>query len=402
MALTEADITKLQKQAADLRVPMRARAVRRPRKASATAPNMVPQDFPAPRPMRALPTPLLDSIVLPAAEPQESQEMVKLDPAKSGDKVTALRETLKAKVIGQEAAVEELTRAFVRFKAGLATPGKPAGFFLMVGPTGSGKTHLVKQFAEAVSGKPDGLIRIDCAEFGERHEGAKLTGAPPGYLGHRETPAAITNDRLRLQWTEDCQLAFVLFDEIDKAHPRVLDLLLGIADNGKLKLGDNTIVDFERTIILMTANSGAQEMQEALAPRWGLAPAGTSASKAGALAEASAKKTLRPELFNRLDKILVFQQLTRDELEKILALELSALEMRMLRQVMVGMTLSAAAKDFLLAEGFDIRYGARHLNRSIRKHLELPLANLLASEQLKAGQVVRVDKAPGEGLEFHA
>ncbi len=346
------------------------------------------------RPVR----PPMLSTVEAAPEPQARSVMEPLDPSKSGEETTVLLDRLKERVIGHDEICEELAQAVQRHRAGMCPANRPVGIYLLVGPTGSGKTHIVKTIATLVTGSADSPLRIDCAEFGQSHEVAKLTGAPPGYLGHRETPAILNEQAIRRQWSDNNRLSFILFDEIDKANPRMMDLLLGIFDNGKLKVGDNTTTDFSNSIILMTANTGAAEMQEALQPKLGFAAAlpPTQAAKAGLMAEAAAKKRLRPELFNRLDKILVFSQLTEDQMSAVCRLEIADLEGRMLRGPGVGLTISQEAREFITKDGFDLRYGARHLKRSIHRNLEKPIANLLTSNQLLRNRVLRVELEGGK------
>jgi ATP-dependent Clp protease ATP-binding subunit ClpB len=338
-------------------------------------------------------------------QPKERAEMVKLEvPSSSGNAV--LLDSLKSRVIGHDEACEELVGAITRHQAGLGSKTRPVGAYLLVGPTGSGKTMIAKALSDLVTGKPDTMIRIDCAEYAASHEVSKLIGAPPGYLGHRETSSLLGASRLAAQTTPGGnQISFVLFDEVDKAHDRFLDLLLGILDAARLTLGDNTVINFSNTLILMTANSGAKEIQDIMRPRHGFAaalPVGADAAlKASASGEDAAKKSLRPEFINRLDKILVFHQLTEAEILSVCDLELANLEERCLLGPGIGLTVSADARVHLSHQGYEPLYGARHLKRQIEKLVEKPIAALLTSGQVRRGQVIRIEKM-GEELEFYA
>lgn len=230
--------------------------------------------------------------------------------------------------------------------------------------------------------------------------------SPPGYLGHRETTSLLAQSKLTAQTgVNGNRISIVLFDEIDKAHDKLLDLLLGIMDAARLTLGDNNTVDFSNTLVLMTANMGAKEMQSILRPGWGFARHTAvddqAHIKAGASGEAAAKKSLRPEFINRLDKILVFHQLTLPEIEKICDLELAGLEERCLTGPGIGLSISESARKWLAARGYEPEFGARHLRRQIERLVEKPIAALITSQTISSGQVVRID-LNGEALDFYA
>lgn len=334
-------------------------------------------------------------------KPAQGAAMSQLDPTQVGGRVMAMREWLKGKVVGQSGPLDELISCWQRWAAGLATPNRPMGIYLLVGPTGSGKTLVAKAFAEAITGTPQALVRIDCGELAHSHEVARLIGAPAGYLGHRETAALLGGKALYAHCTPEQPVSIILLDELDKAHPRVLDLFLGIFDAGRLTLGDNTTVDFSSTIILATANTGANELQDMIAPRFGLVGPTQDIGDTAAASEGYVRKGLRPEFFNRLDKVLAFNQLSKEEVAAVLELELIALQTRLATNSGIALAFNPAAKELIVNEGLDLRYGARHLKRAIRVLLEAPLANLIVSGEAKRGDTIDIDAAGGV-LTFNA
>jgi len=286
----------------------------------------------------------------------------------------------------------------------MTAPGRPIANFLFLGPTGSGKTRTAEATAEALVGNPRAVIKIDCAEFQHSHEIAKLIGSPPGYLGHRETHPLLSQEVLNQFHTERVKVSFVLFDEIEKASDALWNLLLGILDKATLTLGDNRRVDFSRAMIFMTSNLGAGEMSNILSPKLGfqVGPADPKVVTlderlAGKISQAgveAARRKFTPEFINRLDKIVVFRPLGEPELRRILDIELRMVQQRVLQAAGTSpfiFTVSPGARDFLLAEGTDMKYGARHLKRSIERHLVQPMSNLIATEQVRGGDWVRVD-----------
>jgi ATP-dependent Clp protease ATP-binding subunit ClpA len=317
-----------------------------------------------------------------------------LDPTNTGAHASSLRSALMRKVIGQEEAVGSIVESLQIFKTGMQSPGRPVGSFLFIGPTGSGKTRLVEAVAEEVLGSASAVIKIDCGEFQHSHEIAKLVGSPPGYLGHRDTHPLLTQDALNRFHTEDVKLSFVLFDEIEKATDALWNLLLGILDKATLTLGDNRRVDFSQSMIFMTGNVGASEISRELSHRIGLAPSSTRPDRAPQVAFESARRRFSPEFFNRIDRIVIFHALGEAELRRILDLELSMLSDRFARRARFLLSATQPAKDYLLMEGVDIRYGARHLKRAIERLLVAPISNLLATDQIKAGDVIRLDFDP--------
>jgi ATP-dependent Clp protease ATP-binding subunit ClpA len=280
---------------------------------------------------------------------------------------------------------------------------------LLLGPTGSGKTRIVEAAAEILFGNRDAFTKVDCAEFQHSHEIAKLIGSPPGYVGHRETKPVITQESLDRFQTQTLKLNFLLFDEIEKASDALWQLLLGILDKGVLTLGDNTRVDLSHTVVFMTSNLGAGEMGRLTGGGIGFAPPPASQNESSLaqrmfrVALDAAKRRFSPEFMNRIDRVIVFRALTADDLRKILDLELAEIHKRILSTEGDGFTLQLAeeAKNFLLKEGTDPKYGARHLKRAIERHLVFPLSNLISPGQIGPGESVIVSiSADGSRLTF--
>jgi ATP-dependent Clp protease ATP-binding subunit ClpA len=308
--------------------------------------------------------------------------------------------------VGQDEAIDQIVNIYQMYLAGMNGPGRPIGNFLFLGPTGSGKTRLVEASAESLVGDARAIIKIDCAEFQHSHEIAKLIGSPPGYLGHRETHPLLSQEVLNQYHTEKIKLSFVLFDEIEKASDALWNLLLGILDKANLTLGDNRRVDFSHSMIFMTSNLGASEMGSILRPNLGFAASEierlhgsgevddkTSIKIAKAGAEAARRK-FTPEFMNRIDKVVVFKPLGQKELRKILGLELGILQQRIFNSSTTTpfvFSLSEPAKDYLLREGTDMKYGARHLKRAIDRALVQPMSNLIATQQVRGGDLIKVD-----------
>lgn len=350
-----------------------------------------------------------------------------LDASRTGREAESLDRRLRKLVIGQTEAIDQIVNIFQLYLTGMTPQGRPIGNFLFLGPTGSGKTRIVEATAESLVNNPRAVIKIDCAEFQHSHEIAKLIGSPPGYLGHRETHPLLSQEVLGLHHTEACKVSFVLFDEIEKASDALWNLLLGILDKATLTLGDNRRVDFSKAMIFMTSNLGAAEMSSLLSPRLGFNAINREAasqpkklddklnakiSRAGIDA---AKRKFTPEFVNRLDKIVVFKPLGDAELRRILDIELSFVQQRIWingEERAFVFTATESAKGFLLQEGTDAKYGARHLKRAIERFVVQPVSNLIATEQVKKGDWVRIDLdtetnqltffKEAEGLAMHA
>ncbi len=326
----------------------------------------------------------------------------KLDPSQTGNDAAKLRSSLQKLVVGQEEPIAQIVNIYQTWTAGMTDPSHPIGSFLFLGPTGTGKTRTVEATAEALLGDPRAVIKIDCGEFQQSHEIAKLIGSPPGYLGHRETHAALSQEALNHHHTESTRISFVLFDEIEKASDAVWNLLLGILDKATLTLGDNRKVDFSQCMIFMTSNIGAADMEAMVRPKLGFTAGDAMPGEAlnGKISRAGVEAMRRkftPEFVNRIDKVAVFRTLGRSELDSVLTIELHRLQNRVLTSQYAApfvFSVGDDARAYLLREGTDMKYGARHLKRAIERHLVHPLSNLIASNQVDSGDLVRVDYDP--------
>src|SRR6202051_1927170 len=331
---------------------------------------------------------------------------VPLDPTRTGREAEALEVSLGRLIVGQDEAIQQIVNIYQMYLTGMTPPGRPIGNFLFLGPTGSGKTRIVEATAETLVKNARAVIKIDCAEFQHSHEIAKLIGSPPGYLGHRETHPLLSQEVLNQYQTETMKVSFVLFDEIEKASDALWNLLLGILDKATLTLGDNRKVDFSKAMIFMTSNLGAAEMSSIMAPKLGFgssdarikASTGVFDDKmTGKIARSgveAARRKFTPEFMNRLDKIVTFSPLGTEQLKKILDIELNLVQQRIFNTSTdraFVFTLSDSSKSFLLTEGTDLKYGARHLKRAIERLLVQPMSNLIATNQVRGGDWIRVD-----------
>ncbi len=324
-----------------------------------------------------------------------------LDPERKSPRAAEFEDKLSDQIVGQERAVRRVSGLFQIYLAGMNNPARPVGTMLFLGPTGSGKTRVVEAASEVLFNEPHTVVKIDCAEFQHSHEIAKLIGSPPGYLGHRETSPMLTQENLDKAHTEETKLTFVLFDEIEKASDSLWQLLLGILDKATLTLGDNRRVDFSRTVVIMTSNLGAREMSEMISGGIGFAPTKTDKAredneidtKIYRTALEAAKRKFSPEFMNRIDKVVVFRSLKEHHLRQILDIELRAVQARITESAGTKFVFECTteAKEYLLSEGIDLKYGARHLKRSIERFLVYPLSNLVATEQVETGDLVLVD-----------
>jgi ATP-dependent Clp protease ATP-binding subunit ClpA len=330
----------------------------------------------------------------------------RLDPTQTGPEADRFHNDLRQLIVGQDEAVDRIVSIYQTHLAGMTGPGRPIGNFLFLGPTGTGKTRLVEAAAESLVGDARAVLKVDCAEFQHSHEIAKLIGSPPGYLGHRETHPLLSQEVLNQYHSDKIKISFVLFDEIEKASDALWNLLLGILDKATLTLGDNRRVDFSRALIFMTSNLGAAEMGSILRPGLGFAASeverrrwtgetdddlNEKVSRAGVEA---ARRKFTPEFINRIHSVVVFRPLGHEELGRILSIELKLLQQRIFSSantMAFVFNLTSEARAFLLREGTDMKYGARHLKRAIEKTLVQPLSNLIASDQVHGGDLIQVD-----------
>jgi ATP-dependent Clp protease ATP-binding subunit ClpB len=324
-----------------------------------------------------------------------------LDLTKRNPILDPLVSKMQTRLIGQPQAALVLVDMVATHLSGLGAPGRPAGNALLLGPTGSGKTHAVEVLCEGLVGDPRACLKIDCAEFQHSHEIAKLIGSPPGYLGHRETHPLLTQEALNMYHKDSMPLGVVLFDEIEKASDALWQLLLGILDKATLTLGDNRRVNFEHTLIVMTSNLGAKQMH---AKKYGFRQTEEvevlDDEKNANVAKEAAKKHFTPEFMNRLDHIVVFKTLKRPQIAEVMQLELGMIQKTMLTKANFVYQLTPAAKHALLEEGYSIEYGARDLKRAIERRVRLPLAGLVSSGQIAPGEAVVVDQINPEDEQF--
>ena len=328
-----------------------------------------------------------------------------LDAEKRSATACQFERAMREKIVGQDEAVQALVDIYQVFCAGLHSPGRPVGNLLFLGPTGSGKTRTVEAAAEILFGDNRAVIKVDCAEFQHSHEIAKLIGSPPGYLGHRETHPLITQEALAASHREHLKLSFLLFDEIEKASDALWQLLLGILDKGTLTLGDNRKVDLSHTVIFLTSNLGGSQIADLMHGGMGfIQPKATGLhEKVQKTAVEAARRNFSPEFMNRLDKVVVFHPLKRDDLDEVLDIELRHVQKRVLDSTTRAFLfrITSEGREFLLEEGTDQRYGARHLKRAIERYVVYPIARLLATAQVHQGDSLVIDRHPREeGLLF--
>lgn len=309
-----------------------------------------------------------------------------------------LSSALAQHIHGQPAAIETILPWVEMYLAGLAPAGRPAGIFLLLGPTGTGKTRTAEALALELHGSEKCLLRIDCGEFQMEHEVAKLIGAPPGYLGHRETHPMISQQKLIAATSEHCGLAIVLFDEIEKAAPSMLRLLLGVMDKATLHLGDNTTVNFEDSLILFTSNLGSREMMGEIRPEFGLPQIPDDPGRLDRKIERAGLHAVRrffpPEFVNRIDATVTYRPLTEQSVASILDQQVDRLRAHIRNRLGLrafDLALTAAAKEFLLRRGVSAEFGARELNRTIQRYVAQPIAALVSGGRVWPDAIVEVD-----------
>ena len=331
-----------------------------------------------------------------------------LDPTRHGENTQELETYLRSRIVSQEAAVEAVIEMYQMFQVGLNPPDRPVGNLLFLGPTGSGKTYVVEVLAEALFGSSHAFTKVDCAEFQQPHEIAKLIGSPPGYVGHRETPPMLSQKSLDQWQTEGLKLSLVLFDEIEKASDALWQLLLGVLDKATITLGDNQRVDLGHCLVFMTSNVGASDMSELAQGGIGFVsgPKTVDASfddKINRAALEAARRKFSPEFINRIDKMVVFKTLRPEQLEQVLELELGKVQQRITAAAgnkPFEFRCTPQVKEWLLKQGTDVRYGARHLKRVIERHIVYSLANLVATGQVETGDSVEISMAGEDSLSF--
>jgi ATP-dependent Clp protease ATP-binding subunit ClpA len=318
---------------------------------------------------------------------------------RSIDPLADLAAVLGRKLIGQPAAISAIVPYIQMYDAMLSPEGRPAGVFLLLGPTGTGKTKTVEALAEVLHGHSKKLLKIDCGEFQMDHEVAKLIGAPPGYLGHRETQPWLTQQKLNAVSGESSDLSLVLFDEVEKAAPSMTRLLLGILDKAALRLGDGTTVNFEKTLIFLTSNLGAQSMIKEFRPEFGfecLQPKGAHDKKRrlASIGMRAVRKQFSPEFVNRIDAVINYHPLETVALTAILDHEVRELQEHLDRRLgdrTFRLEVPPRARRFLIERGTSKEYGARELKRTIQRQLIQPLASLIAAGEIAAGGRIRAE-----------
>jgi ATP-dependent Clp protease ATP-binding subunit ClpA/ActR/RegA family two-component response regulator len=325
------------------------------------------------------------------------------------DDLTAI---LSSKVVGQPNVINVIVPYIEMFQAGLAPENRPVGVFLLLGPTGTGKTRTVEALAETLHGSAKNVLKIDCGEFQMEHEVAKLIGAPPGYLGHRETQPMLSQQKLASVTSDQCGLSLVLFDEIEKAAPSLTRLLLGVLDRGILRLGDNSSVNFEKSLVFLTSNLGAKEMMREINPDFGFQSATASGTredltqKLQSIALVAVRKKFSPEFVNRIDHVITYRPLDAESFAAITDHEISNLQNHVntrLGSRCFTIEVPFETRQWLIEKGTSPEYGARELKRTIHKHLTQPLATLVAKNQIEPSARVRVDIDPDrEGLSLRA
>ncbi len=328
-----------------------------------------------------------------AAAPGRQRRSAAVVPPPSG-----IASMLSKRVVGQPSALEAIVPYVQVYQAGLAPEGRPAGVFLLLGPTGTGKTKTVEALAEVLHGSEKCLLRVDCGEFQMEHEVAKLIGAPPGYLGHRETQPMLTQQKLAAATSEKSSLALVLFDEVEKAAPSLTRLLLGILDKATLRLGDNTTVNFERSLIFLTSNLGSRGMMKELRPDFGFTagavpPRVDMDRKLESIGTGAARRKFPPEFLNRIDRVITYRPLGERALAEILDQHIADFQRHVgarLGPNTVDIEVPPGTRRVLLRKGASPACGARELKRTLHRHLTEPLAALVSGGALEPGCCLRL------------
>ncbi len=295
-------------------------------------------------------------------------------------RILHLDQVLHQRVVGQDEGVEKVTEAILRSKAGIKDPKKPIGSFLFLGPTGVGKTELAKTLAEALFDDENNMVRIDMSEYMEKHSVARLIGAPPGYVGYDEG-GQLTEAVRRKPYS------VVLFDEVEKAHPDVFNVLLQVLDDGRITDSTGKTVDFKNTILIMTSNIGSHYLLD------GIDESGSVLPQAEQMVMNELRAHFRPEFLNRLDETILFKPLTKDNISRIVDLMVADVNHR-LAEKDLEIRLTAPAKAFITGHGYDPSYGARPLRRFLQKHVETLAARIILEGNISQGQPIVIDTAP--------
>ena len=299
-----------------------------------------------------------------------------------GKRLVNMSPTLKGEIIGQDNAIDKITKAIQRNRIGLKDPNKPIGTFMFLGPTGVGKTHLAKKLAEYLFDSADNLIRVDMSEFMEKFTVSRLVGAPPGYVGYEEGGQLTEKVRRR-------PYSIVLLDEIEKAHPDVFNILLQVMDEGRLTDSFGRKVDFKNTIIIMTSNVGTRQLKE-FGSGIGFNTQKIDKGYSHSVLQKALNKAFSPEFLNRVDDIIIFDSLDKEAIFKIIDIELVGF-LKRITELGYTLKISDEAKTFIAEKGYDVQYGARPLKRAIQKYLEDELAELIISEAVSVGDTIIVD-----------
>jgi ATP-dependent Clp protease ATP-binding subunit ClpA/CheY-like chemotaxis protein len=314
---------------------------------------------------------------------------------------------LASKIVGQPTALETIVPSIHLHASGLAPEGRPVGVFLLLGPTGTGKTRTVEAIAEVIHGRASAILRIDCGEFQSDHEIAKLIGAPPGYVGHVDSKPRLSNEALDEVRSADCDLALVLFDEIEKAAPAMYPLLLSILDRGALRLGSGHEVDFTETLIFLTSNLGARDMMDEISPTVGFATGKTRSiaelrTTLEGIGLRAVRKHFSPEFLNRIDAVATYRPLDTASIVAILDQHIHDLQHHVHTRLgarSFEIEVAPAARYFMIEKGTSLEHGARELRRVIHRHLTQPLAIKVAAGEIGPGATVSVDLTEdGSGL----
>lgn len=307
-------------------------------------------------------------------------------------------------LVGQPEAIETILPYVNMHQASLAPEGRPLGVVLLLGPTGTGKTRTVEALAEVLHGSSKNVLKVDCGEFQMEHEVAKLIGAPPGYLGHRETQPMLNQTKINSVASDNSDISIVLFDEIEKAAPSMTRLLLGILDKATLRLGDNSTVNFENCLIFLTSNVGAKAIQKANKPDFGFeamlpSTGPVDGSKASAIGMAALRTKFSPEFVNRIDSVITYRPLDRDAcgliLDHIFAGFTRLIQMR-LGNDGFRLQCTAAGRSLLLDQGTSVEFGARELKRTVQRNFIQPVASLVSQGRIPPGATVILDAKGGE------